>query len=642
MALAYSSRMRQLSQVSQRKIRDAIERLPDRERESFVIKMIARDFYLYCERNLMIKDKVSGAIVPLELNWAQKTLVDMVLNDLLNGRPVRYIILKARQMGLSTIIEALCYWWTSTHRNISSVIIAHEKEASKNLYEMFRRYYANSYPAFQPQLKYNTKNDLTFDASDDEKQEAIMAGKTMPGLGSRILTLVAKEDAGRSGTNHFFHGSEVAAWEDSADVISGALQTVPIAANTFAFLESTAKGVGGYFFQEWMSAEKGESQFTPFFLAWHDHEEYELDPAGGLAPYTDREKALIIGDPNHPDEPSPFEKKNLNPQQMQRKISWRRRKMLDFKTDPQKFDQEYPDTPMIAFLSSGSYAFPVNRILQMQDMAKLDTSLEYGEIVVRHTDNNTPYYVFESAEASPLKVWELATPGVKYCIGVDVAEGIEVSASTGKEGDYSVIDVMDVETRKTVARWRAHIDPDLLGDVVFDLGMYYNVALVGVEANNHGIVTIQKLRNRFYRNLYHRETSEEEDFQTRTTLLGWLTTRKTKAMIIKDLAAAIRDGDIEDFDPVFLGEALVYVSNDRGQYGGKENGHDDTVMAKAINLHLAEWSSYDVDYAKANIHKNNSSKIKLKNATTDDFSSRPGSTRAKLRANRAAARSAAR
>ena len=586
--------MRQLSKQTQDKLRDALREVPKDQLDVATIKMIAGDFYLYLERNLMIKDKVTGAIVPFELNWAQKIFVEMVLADLEAGRPVRYIILKARQLGISTVIEALCFWWTSTHRNINSIIMAHEREASKNLYEMFRRFYQNAHPYFQPTLKYNTKSDLTFDADDDAKAQATKNRTPVPGLGSKISTLVAKDDTGRSGTNHFFHGSEVAAFEDSADVISGVIQTIPLAAKTFAFLESTAKGVGGYFFNEWNAAQKGLSAYKPFFLAWWQHVEYELPSGGGKAPWNDYEQELRVI----------FDEQGMDMETQERKIAWARRKQLEFTSDPKKFFQEYPHTPMSAFLASGNYAFPVEVLMKMLDIAQ-KREPEYGEI---YYDDQRKAHM-KMVENSPLKVWYPVDSKLKYTVAVDTAEGITVNSANGKEGDFSVIDVMEVQSFTTVARWRGHIDPDELGNVVFDIGTYYNNALVGVEVNNHGLVTVQKLRDRFYRNLYQRETNEENQFQERTSVLGWRTDRKTKPLIIKNLAAALREGDITDYDPVFIGEAMTYMQGDRGEYDGKANGHDDTVMAKAINVHLAQWSSYDVQLAKDSIYKG-STKIK--------------------------------
>lgn len=565
------------------------------------IKVIAEDFYIYCERNLMIKDK-RGQMVPLAPNWAQKKLVAAVLADLVAGRPVRYIVLKARQMGLSTIIEALCYWWTTTHRNVTSVIIAHQKPAAENLYKMFRRYYENSHPHFQPRRKYNTRTDLTFDAEDAVKEEYRQKGLPSPGLASEIKTMVAKDGGGRSDTIIFFHGSEVAFWEGSADVVSSALQAVPLLPNTFAFLESTANGVGNYYYKEWQYAKRGESVFKPFFFAWHEHPEYEIP--GEVENFDEEERELldIFKNKNY-EGVAGYEKEHWEP-----KIVWRREKKKEFRTDPAKFYQEYPKDDMEAFLASGRPRFSIKQLMLM-DVAAAQVKPRYGEINKVKDDTTGKYkYVcqfvpmaFQDSDPTSLKIWEEprkadVRSGVRagrYSIGVDVADGKKVDA--GERGDYSVIDVMDIDTWKTVARWRGHIDPDLLGEVVFNLGMYYNGALVGPETNNHGLVTAQYLRDHFYRNLYMRETSEDEQFQERTTKMGWETNKKTKRVIIGLLAEAIREGTIVDYDPIFVNECMTYVIGDDGSTNAQEGMYDDCVMAKAINLQIAQFSSYDLD-----------------------------------------------
>lgn len=591
----------ELSEQTRALVRSRIDNyysLSQEDQLKAAIKVIASDFYIYCERNLMIQDKVSGEIVPFKLNWAQKLLVERVLHDIANGKPVRYIILKARQMGLSTVIEALAFWWTTTHRNIKTVIIAHETEASGNLYQMFKRYFDNCHPTFQPRRKYNNKKELVFDVDDTIKEEYKAEGKRSPGLGSEIKTLVAKEGKGRSATIHFFHGSEVAFWEAKADVVSSAVQAVPLAPNTFAFLESTANGVGGYFYDEWQFAKKGESAFKPLFFAWHEHSEYEIE--GEVAAYDDEELALleIFKDKGYPEE------------SWDRKILWRREKKKEFRSDPKKFYQEYPKDDMEAFLSSGRPVFDIDKLVKMEQFAQKQPLPKFG-VVSPNPDPTSPKkfvfdevpVVFQDQDPAPLKIWDLPEENEKYVIGVDVSEGIMNNESAKKENDYSVIDVTRQSDLKTVARWRGHIDPDLLGAVVYAIGTFYNTALVGVEVNNHGLTTVQHLRNKFYRNLYMRESSEEHQFQERTALMGFRTDRKTKPIIINNLVQAIREDDIIDLDIVFIRECMTYIRDDQGHTNAQEGMFDDTVMAKAIALKLSDFNSINAKYAAEHIHK---------------------------------------
>lgn len=586
-----------------------ISRIPDydyltpEEQAIEAIKVIANDFFIFCERNLMIKHKMTKQLVPFVLNWAQKKFVHLVMADLKAGLPIRYIILKARQMGFSTVIEALGYWWTSTHRYVTSIIIAHEKNAVGVLYKMFRRYYENSHPHFQPDLKYNTKQELTFDVSDDVKENYQKEGLTPPGLQSEIKTMVAADGKGRADNINFFHGSEVAFWDDSADIVSSALQAVPMSKESFVFLESTANGIGGYFYDEWQLAKRGESQFTPLFFAWHEHYEYEIEATEAELGHLDEEEKLLL---------ELFIENEYEEASWWRKLAWRRRKKLEFRTDPKKFYQEYPSTPEEAFLASGRPVFDTKMLQSMEKIATENARAfpyKCGEIVKNSDVTSLNKFIFREmrrvgeVDPSPLRLWWLPEKGKKYVIGVDVSEGIEIESSKGREPDYSVIDVMDVASRKTVARWRGYIDPDLLGDLVFSVGKFYNDALVGVEINNHGIATASNLKNAFYRNLYMRESSEDEQFQVRTTKFGWRTDKKTKPIMISEMQRALRENDIIDLDIVFIRECMSYVKKDDGSMAAQEGQHDDTVMAKAICLQMADWSPYDTEYAKENIHK---------------------------------------
>lgn len=591
------------------------DKLSGEEQLVEVLKVIMADFDIFCERNLMIQDKISGDIIPFELNWAQRILVDRVLDDIAHGRPIRYIILKARQLGLSTVIEALCYWWTTTHRNIKAVIIAHETDASSNLYEMFKRFFDNCHPLFQPDRKYNTRKDLVFDLEDNVKEQMISEGKKPNGLGSQIKTLVAKVGKGRSATIHFFHGSEVAFWESNADVISSAVQAVPLAPNTFVFLESTANGVGGYFYDEWQLAMKGESAFKPLFFAWHQHDEYELPaPEGGLDIYDEEETELL----------AIFRKAGYPKESWDRKICWRRAKKKEFRSDPKKFYQEYPKDDMEAFLASGRPVFDIKMLRKMEELALEHQKKQmFGQIIANPDPTSQHKFIFEQVEKqfqdqdpTPLKVWKLPVKDEKYTIAVDVSEGKIMNAASGKENDYSVIDVMDANWM-TVARWRGHIDPDLLGGVAFNIGMFYNGALIGPEVNNHGIATAQALRNKFYRNLYMRETAEDEQFQVRTSKIGWMTNKKTKPVAIEDLVAAIRDGDIIDLDVVFIRECMTYVRDDQGYTDAQEGTFDDCVMAKAINLQMAQWNAYDKEYVKDHVRKPKKRNLDATNSRSD-------------------------
>lgn len=549
------------------------------------VKTINDHFFLYCQKNLFITTK-NGKLLPLELNRIQRRIAIEVLTDLFMGRPVRYIILKARQEGVSTVIGALCYWWTATHRYTSSAIVAHRQDAANNIYAMFKRYYDNSSRIFRPKRKYLTKTDgLVFDDPRSKPGEE-RAGEGR-GLKSEVKTFVASTSTGRSNTIQFLHASEVAFWENPAETVSGLMQTVPSLPNTFVFLESTANGVGDYFYETWQAAMRGDSVFKPLFFAWWEHDEYEFNVPSHFKIKADEEDLVALMRENE------IPEKNIR-----RKLVWWRWKQKEFAANPDKLYQEYPATPEEAFIASGRPRFHMKTLTDMRKISDLPENKPkyyYLDKMNRNSVVAQEVVVTISASAPALKIWDLPAPDEEYVIGADTAEGLEINAA-GKQGDYSVATVIRKRDAKVVARWRGHIDPDLFGEELFTLGVFYNNALIGVESNNHGLTTISSLKRLYYRNIYRRERGMEEWFEESTARLGWQTNSKTKPLMIDSLATAIREGVIIDLDSTFINECMTYVVDENGRTNAQVGCFDDTVIATAIALMLFDWGKAVKDF----------------------------------------------
>lgn len=523
----------------------------DEETQKQKIKEIARDFNKFCKTNLKIKTK-DGQLVTLEPNTVQRIVIERVIEKLENGEPVRFIILKARQQGVSTIVEALIYWWTVTHKHQQSKIIAHNTETAEYLYSMFRTYYDNSHPMFQPSTKYNTRNDITFDNDNDRDR----------GLKSQIDTATAENTGtGRGQTVQWLHGSEVALWPKGQEIVAGLMQAVPLMANTAVFLESTANGIGDYFHTTWQAAKRGESPFEPLFFPWNIHEEYAIKPPRHFR-LTAEEKKV---------------KKEHNLTNAQ--IYWRRKKMLEFIGDEKRFYQEYPLVDTEAFLASGTPRFDTMKLAQMEEKCYEPQTYELlTELDRMRQEVIKPKLVPEA----PLKVWIPPQDGHEYVIGADVSEGINE--------DFSVATVMDKGTHQTVARWRGDMEPSDFGELLVLLGRWYNHALIGCEINNHGLTTVQRMRDIGYDNLYRREMGIDERYEEYTSKLGWRTDVRTKPLMIDGLSEAISTDQITDYDKIFIRECMTYIRDPRGKTNAQEGQHDDTVISTAIALQLFEWS----------------------------------------------------
>lgn len=528
----------------------------DKQEQLKKILDIAQDFKRYCRNNLKILSK-DGRLIPFVLNQEQEIIVNEVVRCLEENRPIRLILLKDRQIGVSTIVEALIYWWTATHKNIQSKIVAHDTVTSQKLYKMFQRYYDNSNPIFKPVTRYYTRTDISFDNEEGT------------GLKSQIDTSSAENtSSGRGDTIHWLHGSEVAVWRNGEELVSGLMQAVPLLPNTAIFLESTANGVGDFFHRTWQASRRGESAFTPLFFPWSMHQEYRLKPSPNFK--LDKEEKDLKKQYDLDDE----------------QLMWRREKMKEFVGNPAKFYQEYPLTDAEAFLSSGSPRFDIRALLKMEEdcydaraYELYEGKMADGTIIPKPLTN------------APLKVWEQPQDSHDYVIGADVAEGIG--------GDYSVATVIDKTNHKTVARWRGDVQPADFGEVLEQLGRWYNHALIGVEINNHGLTTVQRLRDIGYDHLYRKEKGIDERYEEYTSKLGWRTDVKSKPLMIDNLAEAIAKGKIIDYDRVFINECMTYVTDERGKTNAQDGCHDDTVMSTAIAFQLFEWT--DVTKAKLSI-----------------------------------------
>src|SRR5690606_1578722 len=182
---------------------------------------------------LKIQDK-SLRVVNLKPNWAQLRYLAIAEEQLRTTGRVRIIVLKARQLGISTITEALLFNMAFLFEGYRALVVAHEIPASQTLLAMTHRYWDN-YPfrrLYTP--KSLSKNDIGWLEN-----------------GSNIKVATAGNKAvGRSATIHGLHASEVAFWPEPKTAMLGLRQTIPDTEGTVIVLESTAKGVGDYFHEQ--------------------------------------------------------------------------------------------------------------------------------------------------------------------------------------------------------------------------------------------------------------------------------------------------------------------------------------------------------------------------------------------------------
>ncbi len=533
---------------------------------------LAQDYLYYAPLCHKITNK-AGQLVPFKLNESQLYVHDLLEKELKRKGYVRAIMLKCRQWGGSTFVESWFYHKISYRKGKRAVIMTEADLSRDNLFNMVKTFHENAPKPVRPQTRASNEKALIFDTPK---------GSPVRGLKSRYDVKTCESKGGLGITTHFIHLSEYAFFKDSAlNTVAGLLESVPseypAILGTQIIMESTANGVGGIFYNTWKESEKQEAEgkdpeYLRIFIPWFYHSEYHK---------TLNKKQLQEIKESLTDEEEWLLKQECPNGKMvsYRQLAWRRWKVSTMAapmgfTKEEFFKQWYPATAEEAFIYSGKQVFPISDIKKAED--ECYTPLYVGDFNM-HTGR------FETAEKGMLKIWEKPKPGCKYVVGADVAEGLV-------NGDFSGADVLKLPYGQQVAQLHGKIDPDTLGEILNYLGKYYNKALLGVEANNHGLTTLTTLKHKNYPNIYQREKLDAQGDGRKAKQAGWLTTKKSKYKIIDGLRAALRDGESGVVCKETLGEMGEYTihEGDDGSctYGAKLGCFDDRVMMMAIALEM--------------------------------------------------------
>lgn len=218
------------------------------------------DLPFFCEFALKIRPKM-GALTPMTLNPAQLKLHQIIEEQKAKTGRVRVLILKARQLGISTYVAARYFHRVTKEPGLRCYIVGHEKRASSNLFQIVKRFYEHLPPELQPVTSASSQEELIFAALDS----------------GYLVSTASLEGAGRSATSQLLHCSEAAFWPDLAAQFASLIQTVPDMDSTEIIVESTANG-HNEFYSLWRKAEAGESEFLPVFLPWSLDPQYRRRP----------------------------------------------------------------------------------------------------------------------------------------------------------------------------------------------------------------------------------------------------------------------------------------------------------------------------------------------------------------------------
>lgn len=500
---------------------------------------------------LTIKTKSSG-MKKLYPNVIQKKFIDTVEKLFFSAKPVRILVLKARQMGISTVIEAIIYAFTSRMKGINSFVIADDLEGANYIFEMQKLYQEYLDKHLKPRPKHSNEKKLAF-----------------AGLNSQILIDTADNpNIGRKYTIQFSHLSECSRFSKPLpEILSGLGHAVPNSAGTMIFLETTANGYED-FYDLWTSAINGKSDWLPLFYAWHEFPEYSLPLENGkLYPIDnvkfstpmEKENFLI-------DEKMIKEKYHLTDEQ----LNWRRWDLVNnCSGDINKFNEDNPSCWQDAFVATGNLYF--NReALKRQE---IKPPLAIGNIV-----KEEGRYIFRQDPAGVFKIYEIPKTALKYSLYQDEQYIVAGDPAEGLEhGDKSAGIVINKRTNKTACVYNHNIPPDRFADDLARMGHYYNEGIIACEYHGVGCSVNQDLYKHYGK--VYRKIKTNKGFTEPTLNLGWDTNTHTRPQMLAQLAEEIAEGSTELLDMDLINQCWTFINNvKRGQPEAEKGKCDDMVM----------------------------------------------------------------
>lgn len=533
------------------------------------------DLVTWMASRLLIVDK-RGQLVPYVPNDEQLRVYAQAARQQDAGVPVRLLVLKARQIGVSTAVEALIFALCATQAHRFAEVIAHDDDSATTLFEMAHRFETHLPADERRPLERSSRKEIAWAGEHASRMAVHTAGAPRQDEQSRT---------GRSRTIHYLHASEVPYWSDQAATLKALLQCVPYEPGTIVVLEFTANGAGGEAYERWQAAYQWQrdhpgdvSGYIPVFISWLSAPEYALPLAAGETIEPDQEEARLV-------------RLGATPAN----LKWRRQILRDqFNGDEDAFRQEYPATPAEAFQVSGRPAIPA-RILRRHETTVRPPArylaLERGasgEVRARETtaDAETAWHVWADPE-----------PGEDYAVAGDVPEGaVSDPADPKSEPDWATGVVLRRRDLATVATFRAHIEPDFLGEQLVMIAERYNQAWATPEANAAGMAALAIFTRRSYPRLYRRKRGADTlAADAEAPLWGWKTTGGNRDLLIDTYIAYARPDPIGEWkervqvlDPRILDEERTFVRKKSGKREHQAGTSDDLLFALfiALQVHL--------------------------------------------------------
>jgi Terminase RNaseH-like domain len=313
----------------------------------------------FIESFLRIRTKTQNRAF-IRLNRAQQEYSWCCLRD----KSKRNVVLKARQVGITTYIAARFFVQTISQGGTLSMQVTQDRESAEDIFRIVRRFWEN--------LPDGPRKGFLRTSHRNARQ------LVFPHLDSEYCLASAEENAGRGRTIQNLHCSEVSRWGRRGDEALASLRAAVVPDGDIV-LESTPNGASGLFYEEWQRSV--DTGYTRHFFPWWFDSAYAIEVGPDFVP-TEEELELAAA-------------QGLTMEQ----VAWRRKQWASLRG---LAAQEFAEDPVSCFRASGECVF---------DLAAVDEALGGACEPMEVRDNGR------------LRIWLPPQPSREYVIGVDPAGG---------------------------------------------------------------------------------------------------------------------------------------------------------------------------------------------------------------------------
>lgn len=577
--------------------------------EQFVRLRCRYDFAFWAALYVYIKNKGGGDDVLFRLTRPQRKFVERLEKLRKANKPIRIVLLKARQWGGSTTSQLYMAWLQLIHKvGLNSLIIAHQGAGSDEIKDMFDRM-IKAYP-----ISMLYKLGETYNENESKLVGVGHSGSIhrVPQRNCKIkIGTAERPDSCRGGDYNLVHLSEVGLWKTTdgkkpEDIVRSACSGILLKPYTMIVYESTANGTGNFFQREYDAAKRGTSQFEAMFVSWFDIEQYSLAFEDNDAK---ADFAIWL-----------WKNRNNGSASSARAESgkylwwlWEQGATLEainwYVQERAKYNEhapmasEYPSDDVEAFVHSGERVFDKYKVDEYRASCKPPKYI--GDVYADGDSGKDALKNLRFAEDTQglLWIWDLPEIDDKEIVTNRYLTIVDIGGRS-KKADWSVILVidrlfmLDGGRPEVVAQWYGHIDMDILAWKAAQIAAFYDNSLLVIESNT--LETHDKERQvdgdlshfilnqikDVYPNLYARKQTEDEIREGLPRKYGFHTNVATKPMIISTLIKVVREHLYTERDERCLDEYVVYEKKQNGAFGAIIGKHDDLLMTRAIGLHI--------------------------------------------------------